>query len=63
LDMVPDEEKVYLSYDSPIHRNLNDDHIDNVHTPEFLNTITAKSPKQVHFRLGWDERIFLKNIK
>jgi hypothetical protein len=23
----------------------------------------AKIPKQVHFRLGWDERIFLKNIK
>jgi len=24
----------------------------------------AKSPKQVHFRLGWDERIFfLNNIK
>jgi len=41
LDMVPDEKKVYLSYDSPIHRNLNDDHIDNVHTPEFFNTITA----------------------
>ena len=25
LDMVLDEEKVYLSYDSPIHHNLNDD--------------------------------------
>jgi len=23
----------------------------------------TKSPKQVHFRLGWDERIILKNIK
>jgi len=41
LDMVSGEEKVYLSYDSPIHRNLNSDHIDDVHTPEFLNTITA----------------------
>jgi len=41
LDMVPGEEKVYLSCDSPIHRNLNSDHIDDVHTPEFLNTITA----------------------
>ncbi|XP_024640519.1 ATP-dependent DNA helicase PIF1 [Medicago truncatula] len=41
LDMVLGGEKVYLSYDSPIHRNLNDDHIDDVHTPEFLNTITA----------------------
>lgn len=51
LDMVPDEEKVYLSYDSPIHRNLNDDHIDNVHTPEFLNTITASGLPNHKLRL------------
>nr|ABO80926.1 hypothetical protein MtrDRAFT_AC144563g48v2 [Medicago truncatula] len=38
------EEKVYLSYDSPIHCNLNGDHIDDVHTPEFLNTITTSGP-------------------
>jgi len=23
----------------------------------------AKSPKQVHFRLGWDERIFFEQHK
>ena len=51
LDMVPDEEKVYLSYDSPIHCNLNDDHIDNVHTPEFLNTITASGLPSHKLRL------------
>ena len=51
LDMVPDEEKVYLSYDSPIHRNLNDDDIDNVHTPEFLNTITASELPNHKLRL------------
>jgi len=51
LDMVPGEEKVYLSYDSPIHRNLNDDHIDDVHTPEFLNTVTTSELPNHKLRL------------
>jgi ATP-dependent DNA helicase PIF1 len=49
--MVPGEEKVYLSYDSPIQRNLNGDHIDDVHTPEFLNTITASGLPNHKLRL------------
>jgi len=51
LDMVPGEEKVYLSYDSPILRNLNGDHIDDVHTLEFLNTITASGLPNHKLRL------------
>jgi len=51
LGMVPGEEKVYLIYDSPIHRNLNGDHIDDVHTPEFLNTITASGLPNHKLRL------------
>ncbi|AES89632.2 PIF1-like helicase [Medicago truncatula] len=52
--MVPGEEKVYLSYDSPIHYNLNGDHIDDVHTPEFLNTITASglSNRKLRLKVG-----------
>ena len=51
LDMVPGEKKVYLSYDSPILRNLNGDHIDDVHTLEFLNTITASGLPNHKLRL------------
>ncbi|XP_024633552.1 ATP-dependent DNA helicase PIF1-like [Medicago truncatula] len=51
LDMVPGEEKLYLSYDSPIHRNRNGDHIDDVHIPEFLNTITASGLPNHNVRL------------
>jgi ATP-dependent DNA helicase PIF1 len=39
LDTVPGEETVYLSYDSPCTGNSNVDMPDDVHTPEFLNTI------------------------
>ncbi|KEH25478.1 PIF1-like helicase [Medicago truncatula] len=48
---VPGEKKVYLSYDSPIQRNLNGDHIDDVHTPEFLNTVTASGLPNHRLRL------------
>jgi len=39
--MIPGEEKVYLSYDSMVTRNNNNNAIEDVHTPEFLNTIIA----------------------
>jgi len=41
LDMVPGEDKEYLSYDSPVQRNVNGDAVDDIHTPKFLNTIVA----------------------
>ncbi|AET03479.1 PIF1-like helicase [Medicago truncatula] len=43
--------EVYLSYDSPIHRNLNGDHIEYVHTPGFLNTVTASGLPNHKLRL------------
>lgn len=39
LDLIPGEEKVYLCYDSPLSHNKDVDAIDDVHTPEFLNTL------------------------
>jgi ATP-dependent DNA helicase PIF1 len=41
LDLIPGEEKVYLSYDSPCSCDSNVDIPDDVHTPEFLNTIVS----------------------
>ncbi|RHN67223.1 putative DNA helicase Pif1, P-loop containing nucleoside triphosphate hydrolase [Medicago truncatula] len=51
LDMVPGEEKVYLSYDSPDERNVRGDAMDDVHTPEFLNTIVASGLPNHKLRL------------
>ena len=41
LDLMPGEEKTYLSYDTPLTHNENCDVVDDVHTLEFLNTINA----------------------
>ncbi|AES86631.2 PIF1-like helicase [Medicago truncatula] len=41
----------FVNFNSPIHRNLNGDHIDDVHTPEFLNTITASGLPNHKLRL------------
>jgi len=41
LDLIPGEEKIYLSYDTPYQKNLGGDAVDDIHTPEFLNTIVA----------------------
>ncbi|KEH25468.1 PIF1-like helicase [Medicago truncatula] len=41
LDLMPGEEKTYLSYDTPLIHNGNCDAVDDVHTLEFLNTINA----------------------
>jgi len=51
LDMMPGEEKVYLSYDSPVTLNIAGDAIDDVHTPEFLNTIVASGLPNHKLRL------------
>jgi len=39
LDLILGEAKIYLSHDSPHSQNMDGDVIDNVHTPEFLNTV------------------------
>ena len=41
LDLIPGEEKIYLSYDTLYHKNIDGDAVDDIHTPEFLNTIVA----------------------
>ncbi|KAL7132194.1 hypothetical protein ABFS83_12G055800 [Erythranthe nasuta] len=41
LSLVPEEEKVYLSFDSPCTANESVDSHHDIHTLEFLNTITS----------------------
>jgi ATP-dependent DNA helicase PIF1 len=41
MDRIPGEEKTYLSYDSPCNSETGIDSPDDVHTPEFLNTIVS----------------------
>jgi ATP-dependent DNA helicase PIF1 len=49
--MIPGEEKVYLSYDSTIKQGNSGDAIEDVHTPEFLNTIVASGLPNHKLRL------------
>jgi len=41
MDLMPGEEKIYLSYDSPLYPKSGNNSSDEVHTPEFLNTIST----------------------
>ncbi|KAL7085427.1 hypothetical protein ACP275_14G281600 [Erythranthe tilingii] len=41
LSLVPEDEKVYLSFDSPCTANESVDSHHDIHTPEFLNIITS----------------------
>lgn len=41
LSLVPGEMKTYLSFDGPCTQNERVDRPDDIHTPEFLNTITS----------------------
>jgi ATP-dependent DNA helicase PIF1 len=51
LDLIPGEESVYLSYDSPCSSDSNVDVPDDVHTPEFLNTIVSSGLPNHRLRL------------
>jgi len=51
LDLMPGEEKTYLSYDSTLTHNWNGDVVDDVQTPEFLNTINASGLPHHKIRL------------
>jgi ATP-dependent DNA helicase PIF1 len=51
LDLIPGEEKIYLSYDSPCSSYSNVDTPDDVHTPEFLNTIVSSGLPNHKLRL------------
>jgi len=48
---MPGEEKTYLSYDTTLTHNGNCDVVDDVHTPEFLNTINAQGLPHHKIRL------------
>jgi ATP-dependent DNA helicase PIF1 len=51
LDRIPGEEKTYLSYDSPCNSDTGIDSPDDVHTPEFLNTIVSSGLPNHKLRL------------
>jgi ATP-dependent DNA helicase PIF1 len=51
LDLIPGEEKTYLSYDTPLTQNGNCDAVDDVNTSEFLNTINASGLPHHKIRL------------
>jgi len=51
LDLLPGEEKIYLSYDSPLANKTGTDGVDDVHTPEFLNTMVASGLPNHKLRL------------
>lgn len=51
LDLIPGEEKTYLSCDSPCNDTPSVGGPDDVHTPEFLNTITTSGLPSHKLRL------------
>jgi ATP-dependent DNA helicase PIF1 len=51
LDRIPGDEKTYLSYDSPCNADTGIDSPDDVHTPEFLNTIVSSGLPNHRLRL------------
>ncbi|GAU33275.1 hypothetical protein TSUD_279490 [Trifolium subterraneum] len=51
LDLIPGDEKVYLSYDSPCSSSSNVDTPDDVHTPKFLNIIVTSGLPNHKLRL------------
>jgi len=51
LDLIPGEEKTYLSYDTPLTQNVDGQTVDDVHTPEFLNTISTSGLPNHKLRL------------
>ena len=51
LNLLPGDEQVYLSYDSPCEGDSGVDAFDAVHTPEFLNTIVTSGVPNHRLRL------------
>ncbi|CAJ2678422.1 unnamed protein product [Trifolium pratense] len=52
LDLIPGEEKTYLSYDTPLTQDVDGQTVDDVHTPEFLNTISTSGLPNHKLRLN-----------
>lgn len=63
LSLIPGDQKTYLSFDAPYSLNTDIDNPDDVHTTEFLNTITALGlPNHiVKLKVGVPEML-LRNI-
>jgi len=51
MSLIPGEEKIYLSCDSPINKSSMSGRLDDIHTPEFLNTINASGIPNHRIRL------------
>jgi ATP-dependent DNA helicase PIF1 len=51
LDLIPGEEKIYLSCDSPLTKPSMMNRPDDIHTPEFLNTINESGLPRHKIRL------------
>lgn len=62
LDLIPGEEKTYLSCDSPCNDTPNVEGPDDVHTPEFLNTITTSDFPSHKLRLKVGALVMLLRI-
>ncbi|CAJ2668956.1 ATP-dependent DNA helicase PIF1-like [Trifolium pratense] len=52
LNLILGEEKTYLSYDTPFTQNVDGQTVDDVHTPEFLNTISTSGLPNHKLRLN-----------
>ncbi|CAJ2635151.1 unnamed protein product [Trifolium pratense] len=60
LNLIPGEEKTYLSYDTPLTQNVDGQTVDDVHTPEFLNTIYTSGLPNHKLRLkSWSSEFQL----
>ncbi|XP_045794388.1 ATP-dependent DNA helicase PIF1-like, partial [Trifolium pratense] len=63
LDLIPGEEKTYLSYDTPLAQNVDGQTVDDVHTPEFFNTISTSELPNHKLRLKFRVHVMLlKNL-
>jgi len=61
LDLLPGEERIYLSYDSPLSNKTGADAVDDVHTSEFINTIVASGLPNHKLRLKVGVPVMLRN--
>ncbi|XP_058784626.1 uncharacterized protein LOC131659455 [Vicia villosa] len=62
LDLIPGEEKTYLSYDSPCNARSDINTPDDVHTPKFLNTIVSSGLPNHKLKLKVGVPVMLRNI-
>ena len=59
MSLIPEEEKTYLSCDSPLSTNSAQSRSDDIHTPEFLNTINASGIPNHKIKLKVEVHVML----